>query len=448
MPRLPADVARPNARLRTAVARALTSDAPVVRVPLPAPNAPPLTWLTAQTADSRAYWHGRGGEDAWAGVGLADQCSGPEALPRLRRRLASLDDPAVRYLGGTAFAPAAPVADEWSAFGGARFILPRFVFRRDDGTPTLSLFVRPGRDRLDAVLAEVAALREPVVGFGALPLPTSRTDAPDAEGWNVGLQAAFRAFARGELHKVVLARRATYGFDERLDALALLARLEAATPSCFHFALQPAHGSVFVGATPERLFRREGRRLWTEAVAGTRPRLADPAADARLRDDLLASEKDRREHAYVTDRILDALAPFCAACDADDTRAMGLASKWHLHTAIRAGLKPDVDTFDLLDALHPTPAVGGTPTAPALARIAATEPFDRGWYAGPIGWVSRDDAEFAVAIRSGLVRDTEAGSALDLYSGAGIVRGSDPATEWAEIEDKIVDFARVLGLDS
>ena len=160
------------------------------------------------------------------------------------------------------------------------------------------------------------------------------------------------------------------------------------------------------------------------------------------------SEKDQREHGFVREQIREVLGPFCETLDVDSEASdMVLARGRHLYSGISASLKPGVRTLDLLRALHPTPAVGGTPTPDALAMINAAEPFDRGWYAGPIGWVGDDAAEFAVGIRSGLVQQGDTPS-LALYSGAGIVRGSEAEAEWAEIEHKISDFARVLGLDA
>jgi menaquinone-specific isochorismate synthase len=199
---------------------------------------------------------------------------------------------------------------------------------------------------------------------------------------------------------------------------------------------------AFLSATPERLLRVEGRRVETEAVAGTRPRASGAATDAGLRDALLASEKDRREHAYVCAAVAAALALLTEELDGDrEASALTLANGLHLYAGLRGTLRPGVSALDVLRALHPTPAVGGTPAEAALAAIRRMEPFDRGLYAGPVGWVGREAAELAVGIRSGLAH----GRTLDLFSGAGLVAGSDPAAEWAEVEHKIGDFLRVLG---
>jgi Isochorismate synthase len=182
----------------------------------------------------------------------------------------------------------------------------------------------------------------------------------------------------------------------------------------------------------------------SEAVAGTRGRGDTPEADAALRDELMDSPKERREHAFVQEAIRDELDRLCTSVEAPEAPSdLALAQGRHLHARLTGTLRSGTSTLDLLDALHPTPAVGGVPTDAALGAIRTQEPFDRGWYAGPVGWIGADAAEFAVAIRSGLVRDDR----LALFSGAGIVDGSEPEREWDEIEQKIGDFASILGLD-
>ena len=243
--------------------------------------------------------------------------------------------------------------------------------------------------------------------------------------------------------KVVLARRAVFGFGEDLDGLLLAEELRDAAPDCFRFYVQPVEGAAFLGASPERLFRREGRSVRSEAVAGTRPRGASSAADEELREELLGSEKDHSEHRFVKFGIEESLRPLCVRLDVEDgVSEMKLASRRHLVSRVRGELREGVADAEVLRALHPTPAVGGYPGVAALEGIRELEPFDRGWYAGPIGWVGADASEFAVGIRSGLVR----GSTLTLFSGAGIVPGSDPDEEWAEVEQKIGDFTGAFGL--
>ncbi|MDT0632963.1 isochorismate synthase [Rubrivirga sp. S365] len=443
--------------LRRALADALRSwdGRSVLRAEAPAPPADALGWLEAQAGPHRAYWRGRGEAEARASVGAAAVVEGltleAVAAP-LGRLLGAL--PAHARLTATArFDARAEGGAEWAPFGAVRFVLPRVEYRTDGRAASVAVHLAPG-EAPDAARAAVEALRPSAAPATAeLPLPFMRRDDPDRADWGRMLRWALGALSSaGPLQKVVLARRARFSFEEAVDPFALLRRLEAATPRCFH-ALVEAGGAdrapaAFLTATPERLFRLDGRTVETEAVAGTRPRAASDADDDRLRDELMGSEKDRREHGYVRERIAAALAPLTVSLDDDgDASAMTLARGRHLYTGFRGTLADGVGALDVLRALHPTPAVGGTPTPLALDAIDRLEPFDRGLYAGPVGWVGRDGAgreaaEVAVGIRSGLVE----GRTLSLYSGAGIVVGSDPAAEWAEIEHKIGDFARVLGL--
>jgi menaquinone-specific isochorismate synthase len=235
-----------------------------------------------------------------------------------------------------------------------------------------------------------------------------------------------------------------FGFDGDLDPTLLLESLKAATPGGFHFYAEPEDGAAFIGASPERLYRRDGRSVESEAVAGTRPRGVSSEDDDGLRDDLLHSAKDLSEHSYVRTGIQESLAPLCEELQMDqDISDMKLARGRHLRSNVRGTLREGVTDAGLLDALHPTPAVGGYPRGGAMEEIRALEPFDRGWYAGPVGWIGADASEFAVGIRSGLVR----GRTLALFSGAGIVAGSVPDQEWAEIEQKIGDFTGTFGLE-
>jgi menaquinone-specific isochorismate synthase len=275
-----------------------------------------------------------------------------------------------------------------------------------------------------------------------LPEPVSRTDRPGERGWSRNVERALSAFSEGRLGKVVLARRTELGFAREMDAALLAERLKKATPGGFHFYVEPDEGVVFVGASPERLFRRRGRAIQSEAVAGTRPRGASEADDDELRDDLLQSEKDKAEHDHVRVGIGQALGPLCDDLEVEGgVSEMKLASRRHLVSRVRGTLREGVTDAEVLRALHPTPAVGGYPKEEALEEIRAVESFDRGWYAGPVGWIGADGAEFAVGIRSGLLR----GKRLTLFSGAGIVEGSVPEAEWAEIEQKIGDFTGMFG---
>jgi menaquinone-specific isochorismate synthase len=443
----------------------------LVRLCVPLDEAvDPIPWMQAQTAEEQLYWSTRtsaspgpspGSSSAEpsvvAAIGQADVLEGdahPVDYRSLQRRLQERfrhADAGVRYFGGLRFdapdaRPSRHPEASWAAFGTYRFVLPRFEVLTYDDRQVLACNVVHPRDteRPAALLESIRSLTlPPTTTTGPLPSPVRRADQPDQAEWTAMVRWALSAIEAGRLDKVVFARKVALELDREVDPLRVLSHLKATTPGCFHFAFGPASGPTFVGASPERLVRRDGRDVLSEAVAGTRGRGGTPAADAALREELLTSTKERREHAFVQRAIQRALAPLCTTLDgADAPSELALARGRHLHAPIRGTLRPDTATTALLEALHPTPAVGGVPAEAALAAIREQEPFDRGWYAGPVGWVGPDAADFAVAIRSGLLAPTT----LSLFSGAGIVEGSVPEREWDEIEQKIGDFAAVLGL--
>jgi menaquinone-specific isochorismate synthase len=424
----------------------------VVRLAVPAGRTNPFGWLREQRLYPKTYWSGRGERTGVAAVGIADvrEMGVSEGTGSLSRLLASLPDTGgsgARYYGGARFDALRRPEEEWAAFGAYRFVLPRFELHAGDAETTLvcNLVLPRDAQSVREILEQIEDLELPAGAFGAsLPIPVRREDGPDFRGWRQNIERALGAFSEGRLGKVVLARRAEIGFDGELEPTLLLEGLKEATPDCFHFYVEPDSGVAFLGASPERLFRREGSAVVSEAVAGTRPRGVSSEDDEGLRDDLMHSSKDRSEHAFVRTGINEALSPLCEELEIDgDVAEMRLARGRHLRSRVCGTLKEGVTDAVLLEALHPTPAVGGHPRDRALEEIKALEPFDRGLYAGPVGWIGAEASEFAVGIRSGLVR----GRTLSLYSGAGIVSGSVPDQEWAEIEQKIGDFTGMFGLE-
>ncbi len=410
-----------------------------VSVAVDVPDA--FFWLEAQPQATKVFWSARNEETSHAAVGEACRIEGGAAtLPDL----SGLPEAAC-YFGGARF-DARAESEEWVAFPPLLFILPRFrlTVAADGATLSCNLRLPADRQHKAAILREVAGLDlTPGTLRGELPSPLDRQDAPEREGWNRNIGAALHDFEEEMLGKVVLARQVTYSFGESLRPILLLKRLSEATPGCFHFLFQPDGGAAFVGASPERLYRREGREVFTEAVAGTRPLGGSAGEDARLLEELLGSDKEQREHGYVREAVREVLAGVCDSFRMENAAGeMRLAMGRHLYSQASGHLREEVTDAELLRRLHPTPAVGGVPGEAAMAAIAELEPFDRGWYAGPVGRIGGSGAEFAVGIRSGLVADAR----LSLYSGAGIVRGSDAGAEYDEVEQKIGDFARILGL--
>ncbi|MCU4183640.1 isochorismate synthase [Acidiferrimicrobium sp. IK] len=256
------------------------------------------------------------------------------------------------------------------------------------------------------------------------------------DDWQAVIAEAVDRIRAGALDKVVLARRVDVEANRPFLSADILGRLAALYPSCMVFDIEG-----FVGASPELLVGRQGTTIESHPLAGTVARSGDAAADDALVAGLFASAKERWEHHLVIDTLSAALRPFCESLEVPDQPAvLGLRNVSHLATFISGRLAADPVTgrvptaLDMVAEVHPTPAVGGTPTKAAIAHLQAVEGFDRGRYAGPVGWVdARGDGAFALGIRSAVLD----GARASMYAGVGVVADSDPAAELAETQLKL-----------
>jgi menaquinone-specific isochorismate synthase len=410
------------------------------RVSVAVEGVEPLDWLAAQTGAPALYWRDRDGARAVAGFGVADRIepTAPDAAAslmdqatkRLRKAPGSL-----RYYGGMRFDMRAPIDPRWRGFGLGVLLLPRFELVTSGGETRLACTVIPGRDDAKAVLEALSALSACPRAPAAPEALVREADLPDKSGWSQAVARVTRGVAAREgWRKVVLARRTSVRLDEAGDALGMLAAQAKAAPHCFHFYFNLDGKTAFLGATPEQLFHRDGRTVRSEALAGTRPRGRDAAEDERLATELRVSAKDGREHGFVDSHVQAALGRMTQALETEDSvSVLKLPSVQHLVRRMRGILRRGFGDGALLGALHPTPAVCGEPPDVAVERIRDLEPFDRGWYAGPVGFVGRDETRMAVAIRSALVQ----GDTAWMFAGAGVVEGSRAAAEWRELEAKL-----------
>ncbi len=365
--------------------------------------------------------------------GSADADAVSEALGRIAH-----DDPVHHpgsgpvAIGALPFAPDAP----------GTLVVPRVaVGRAEDGTRWVTTIARP--DDQPSV-AEVEGIVRRGLGRQTGFARDARPDTDDAGPGHYSLRAARPAatwcdavaeatarIRRGDAHKVVLARAVEVITDRPLTPFAVLDQLRRAYPASHLFSVDG-----FVGATPELLVARAGERVMAHPMAGTAPRSGDPSADARLAASLLASSNTRAEHRHTIDMVHDTLLPWCSYLDEEaEPSVVAMANVQHLGTRLEGRLSsPAASVLELVAALHPTPAVGGTPRTEALALIAELEQLDRGRYAGPVGWVDAEgNGTWAVGIRSAEISGTTA----RLYAGVGVVADSDPASELAETRAKL-----------
>jgi menaquinone-specific isochorismate synthase len=268
--------------------------------------------------------------------------------------------------------------------------------------------------------------------------PGTEPGGSGLDGWRAGVLAALAAIGSGRLDKVVLAREAAVEAEWPFPRAELLRRLKR-RPGGATFLY--ASGG-FVGASPELLVRRRRRVAVSRPMAGTVPQGGGAGGEADGLARLIGSPKEAVEHRLVVDAVAEGLAKVADRVEVGRPEVVRLATVAHLATEITADLTEPLPTaLELAGLLHPTPAVGGSPRDAALAAIAALEPFDRGCYAGPVGWVDRaGDGEWAVALRCA----TLSGRRAHLIAGAGIVPGSDPDAEWAETEHKLRAMLEVL----
>jgi menaquinone-specific isochorismate synthase len=257
----------------------------------------------------------------------------------------------------------------------------------------------------------------------------------DASAYATNVAAGVAAIRAGRYRKVVLARARDLHATTRFHPLRALTALRQRFPDCYAFSAGNGAGASFIGASPERLVAVSGGSLRTEALAGSAPRGRTAPEDAAFARQLLQSEKDLREHLLVVESIVRRLARVGIAAPATGRpRIRQFSNVQHLSTPIEAPLPAETDIFRAVGELHPTPAVGGTPREPAVAHLRELEPFDRGLYAGALGWVDHaGNGEFFVGIRSALMQ----GERARVYAGAGIVEGSVPEREFAETELKM-----------
>ncbi|MFZ0090068.1 MAG: isochorismate synthase [Solirubrobacteraceae bacterium] len=343
-------------------------------------------------------------------------------------------------LGGFAFDPGGGAARAWAGFAPASLIVPEVSFARRDGRcrVTVNVDVAPddttadARDRVTRRLSELRDRPLPLLDPAPVGAYEVVSPMPPAH-YEEAVARAVERIAAGEFEKVVLAREVEVHAPADHDPAAVLGLLREAFQSSFVYAVGRGD-ATFIGASPELLIRRDGQRASTVALAGSTRRSADPAVDDHLGEQLLHSDKDRQENAIVARRIARALRPHSVwVTAAPEPVLVRVANIQHLAAPIRAQLASAIDAVELAGALHPTPAVGAEPVG-ALDVIPALEGFDRGWYAGPVGWTDASgDGEFCVALRCALLR----GAVGRCYAGCGIVRDSAPSAELAEAEVKL-----------
>ncbi len=369
-----------------------------------------LDWLKNRPEEIKFYWKSRDGNYEFAAVGMA---YGFRSYAEVEPLLDIL--PNVRVICALRF-EATMDSPQWEEFSRYPFFIPQLEMVRD-GSECFEISYQTS-------YSHTGLLRY----------------AGNNDLFISNVEQALAAIEKGTLTKIVLAVREE--IVGSFNAWELLGRLRNSKHSAHYFFFQMKENHVFIGASPELLFRREGKKITTEALAGTCPRGQNTSEDQLLAEHLLQSSKELREHSHVCHHINTVFQRLCTDHGAlGDRYIVTLPSVHHVRQDFAGILRDGISDGDILNDLHPTPAVCGVPREAALETIRELEGFDRGLYSGAIGYITKKKSEFAVAIRSAFID----GSTCYVYAGAGIVAGSVADAEWHEIQNKLMPMKRALG---
>ncbi|RRJ30270.1 isochorismate synthase [Halocatena pleomorpha] len=427
------------------VSRSIPIDPPSFQAVLQAAPAPRTVWAAPDDTDTESTENDRDPTVIGSGAAVVLRADGPARFERIRSQADALVTDAdtdtawparPRLFGGFAFHDDHDPTPPWTGFSGAQFVLPRIQITWKDDTAWLTTNAIGDSPALETRIERAHRWVESLSATGPTADPPGihhRERLTDRATWRTAVTRSIDRIRAGELRKVVLAQALRATVDGKLSTADTLCRLRESYPDCFGFLVDATEGRHFLGATPERLVSLRGQSIHTGALAGTIGRGNTPEEDERLARELQESEKNAHEHDLVVNAIREQLAPFTRQITTDDRRVRRFATVQHLETPMSAKLAREEHVLSLVEALHPTPAVGGLPPDRALTTIRTTEPFDRGWYAAPVGWFDTEgNGSFAVALRSAVATQDVA----TLFAGVGIVSDSDPDDEWDEVQLK------------
>ncbi|KAK4568328.1 hypothetical protein RGQ29_003917 [Quercus rubra] len=372
------------------------------------------------------------------------------------KRFLSNKCPLIRAYGAICFDARSNISSEWKDFGSFYFMVPQVELDELEGSSMLATTVAwdtslswtwaMAIDALQATMCQVSAIVVKLRKEVPKTYIISNNHIPSKTYWDLAVNRALQLIDTGNsaLIKVVLARSSRVVTTTDIDPIAWLACLQVEGENAYQFCLQPPNARAFIGNTPEQLFHRKCLNINSEALAGTRGRGRSTTLDLQVELDLLSSPKDHLEFTIVRESIRKKLEAVCNGVVVEPKKAIRkLPRVQHIYAQLAGRLRSEDDEFDILASLHPSPAVCGFPTEEARLFIAETV-FDRGMYAGPVGWFGGGESEFAVGIRSALV---EKGLGALIYAGTGIVEGSNPSLEWDELELKTSQFTKLLKLE-
>lgn len=436
---------------------------------IPAVDALAVLEQYAQDSEFQYYWEKPVDKFAIAAAGSVHRIQttgkqrfreasdeGKELISKVHH-ISSVSHPlaSVHLLGGFSFFDH-NVSKEWRKFGAGSFTLPEWVLVKSGKLTLLTITQKleegdNASELYESFLSQINKLDD-ICNAGSYEVEHSKplhtkvdipgNHSPAYKKWMDSVENATDLIKAKKFKKIVLARELSVKLQAPVSDTRILNHLRNQYPDCYSFLISQDGESSFIGSTPERLASFHDREVLTEGLAGSISRGKTASEDAVLEYELLNSQKDLSEHAFVLDAIGENLERYSDLYEHPKTPAVKkLSNVQHLYTPVHAKIKDGVSRTEVLSRLHPTPAVGGYPREAAMPYINKLEYFDRGWYAAPIGWINANgEGEFVVAIRSGLIKKDE----VRFFAGCGIVEDSDPEKEWEETNLKFIPMLTAL----
>lgn len=420
----------------------------ILRVEIKIPETDPLSWLYSQRDEIRIFFSGRENRDfEIAGAGAVETISSSD-FKNLEKCLNTINSKIkntnLKYYGGISF-PEDQLGTEWSEFEKIKFVLPKFEIIKKNRSSIFACnfkYTNNFTSELNQLELDLSRLKfdKKYISY-KVEKPIENTCIPDYSKWKSCIEKVTGDIDSGLYNKIVIARKVMYKFKHNIDPVNMLINFKRNLFCRYDFLFQFNKNTSFIGSSMERFYKREDREIRSEAIAGSIQRGIDEKSDEKLANELLNSDKDNKEQGYVVEFIKNKLSDLCESINQSNKKEiLKLRESSHLKSDFTGILKENVTDARIIQKLHPTPAVGGAPWEIVSKLIARYELFSRGWYAGLVGYIGDESSDFSVALRSGLIYN----ETLTLFTGVGIVNGSEPKKEWEEGNWKIKNYEELF----
>jgi len=409
-----------------------------------------LNWHESQPFNFKLYWNDKDDIEL-SGCGIADALGENESqhsFDLFKKAELNLKDTSknIRYFGGISFNLREKETDYWKSFQKFRLVLPRFEYYKKNEQCHFAANIcfnslKTFKESISNFLNDIEKLNfSRSLSLDSNLKIKTKLKIPRKDDWIELINKSKNEINENKIQKVVLARMSKVETVSTPSMKQVIEKLNNKNINTITFGFSPKNGTYFCGATPELLFQKNGNLIQTHALAGTKKRDDSIVLDKINEEELLNSKKERKEHDHVVNYISKILERLCTSSTFSNAKVLKLATMQHLSTEFKGTLKEDINVADIINLLHPTPAVCGIPKDDTFKFISDFEPLTRGLYAGPVGWISANSAKFAVAIRSALINN----NFIYIFAGAGIIAESVPEEEWNETEIKLNNFERLF----